>query len=321
MLLADKLINGRLDSLEANANHQESRANVNKYYSEGRLLLFKLYSALLKRSPIKKGKSYGDWAAKGFLDFPDVSFIVQSHNKSVAVMDIVARLRTYPNAEIVVIDDGSKLKHTKQLADFLQGGNEFMVRANDLYEIVMYDKTIRFANGRFVVLLQDDDLIPDMKWLRQGLNYFEKYPDMVILGGFNGLKFQIDENLKQGSIDKCVDYNSTKFQFVHAVDRAPMIIKKSLYNQYLKHLNLAFAPFQLDDAELCLRAWNAGLKVGWYNADFQSLVAGGMRIWNNKLIQVLWNRNAATLYELYKDSVDEITKKVEEANKSVSLIV
>ena len=40
---------------------------------------------------------------------------------------------------------------------FLNRGNEFLLRANDLYENVMYDKTIRMVNGRFVALLQDDD--------------------------------------------------------------------------------------------------------------------------------------------------------------------
>lgn len=38
------------------------------------------------------------------------------------------------------------------------------MRANDLYENVMYDKTIRFANGEYIVLMQDDDEITDLDW-------------------------------------------------------------------------------------------------------------------------------------------------------------
>jgi hypothetical protein len=84
--------------------------------------------------------------------------------------------------------------------------------------------------------------------------------------------------------------------------------------QYLKHLDLSFAPFQSDDVELCLRAWICGLKVGWYNAGFKSLMAGGMRIWNNRLLYIQGARNHAKLYEMYHRYVDEITKKVQTAN-------
>ena len=50
---------------------------------------------------------------------------------------------------------------------------------NDLYENVMYDKTIRFANGEYIVLMQDDDKITDLGWVDKGVAYFKKYSDMV----------------------------------------------------------------------------------------------------------------------------------------------
>jgi glycosyltransferase involved in cell wall biosynthesis len=281
------------------------------------LFLAKLYWALCKRLPIKKQKTYEDWLAKGYLSKPEVSFIIQSHNKSTAVMHIVKQLRTYSNAEIIVIDDGSKKHHTKRLSHFMQRGNEFLIRANDLFEIVMYDKAIRFANGNYIVLLQDDDLISDMDWLNKGLGYFNKYPDMVILGGFNGLKFRIDEDHKVGGVEIVENNVSVEFQFVHAVNRAPMLLNKFLYMQYLKHLDLSFAPFQCDDIELCLRAWISGLKVGWYNVGFKSLMSGGMRIWNKNLAHVQGTRNSSKLYELYNKYVGKITEKVKEANANL----
>jgi glycosyltransferase involved in cell wall biosynthesis len=246
-----------------------------------------------------------------------VSFIIQSHNKSAAVIHIVRQLRTYPNAEIIVIDDGSARSHTKRLTRFLQGGNEFLVRANDLYENIMYDKTIRFSNGEYVILLQDDDRIADMEWLHKGLAYFRKYPDMVILGGFNGLNFWIDEKHKWGCIDICTGDNDAKFQFVSTVNRAPMLLKRSLYMDYLKHMEFSFAPFQCDDTELCLRAWASGLKVGWFPAGFGSLQAGGMRIWNTNLINVQGRRNQAKLYEMYKSFAEDIAEKVRCANEQL----
>lgn len=284
-----------------------------------RLFLERIYWALAKKGKVKKQKSYADWAAKGYNNTPLVSFIIQSHNKSTTVIEIVKTLRTYPNAEIVVIDDGSQPIHTKRLTHFLTKGNEFLVRANDLYENVMYDKTIRFANGQYVVLMQDDDKIVNLDWVDKAVSYFGKYPDMVILGGLNGLDFRLEEENEWGVVDEYKDRNiyETDFQFVHAVNRAPMLINKPLYMEHLKYIEFSFAPFQCDDTELCLRAWLSGLKVGWYNAGFKSLMAGGMRIWNNEFTGFQEHKNRGKLYKMYISSLEQITNRITEANKAI----
>ena len=174
----------------------------------------------------------------------------------------------------------------------------------------MYDKAIRFSNGRYVVLLQDDDDLGDLGWVNKGLSYFRKYPDMVILGGFGGFTFE-DDGEKCSSIPIPIGTIKEKeFMFVHSVNRAPMIIDRNLFDKYLKHIDFSFAPFQFDDTELCLRAWLSGLKVGWYNAGFTSLVAGGMRIWNNKLTQEQVERNSRLLHKMYGNLVAALNQLV-----------
>lgn len=277
----------------------------------------KVRCALAKRFLKKKQKTYEDWLAKGYRNHPKVSFIIESHNKSLGVRRIVRKLREYPDAEIIVIDDGSSFAHSRALLKFLDRGNEFLVRANDLYENVMYDKTIRFANGRYVVLMQDDDEIARLDWVDQGLRYFERYPDMAILGGLDGLNFVIDEENRWGYVDQYPDKAKGGFRFVHSVNRAPMLLDRDLFLKHLGHIDFSFAPFQCDDCELCLRAWLSGLKVGWYDAGFESMLAGGMRIWNKGLIGVQEIKNRGKLYEMYKDRVNEISALVEKANKSL----
>lgn len=277
----------------------------------------KVRCALAKRFLKKKQKTYEDWLAKGYRNLPKVSFIIESHNKSLGVRRIVRKLREYPDAEIIVIDDGSSFAHTRALVKFLDGGNEFLVRANDLYENVMYDKTIRFANGRYVVLMQDDDEITSLDWVDQGLRYFERYPDMAILGGLDGLNFVIDEENRWGYVDQYPDKAKGGFRFVHSVNRAPMLLDRDLFLKHLGHIDFSFAPFQCDDCELCLRAWLSGLKVGWYDAGFESMLAGGMRIWNKGLIGVQEIKNRGKLYEMYKDRVNEISALVEKANSKL----
>lgn len=51
-----------------------------------RLYWEKVYWALAKRVFKRKQKTYEDWLAKGYTNQPLVSFIIESHNKSVGVI-------------------------------------------------------------------------------------------------------------------------------------------------------------------------------------------------------------------------------------------
>ncbi|QIU93272.1 glycosyltransferase [Bacteroides faecium] len=277
-----------------------------------KLFLNKIKLTLQKRTKINQNKkSYEVWAAKGYNDEPQVSIIIQSHNKSLQIKHIIPKLRNYPSIEIIVIDDGSELSHTKELTRYLKGSNEFLIRSNDLYENIMYDKVIRFANGKYIALLQDDDDFADLSWITEAIKYFEKYPRLAILGGKDGLDIVFEEDTQIGHGGKYE--HEDKFSFVPAVNRAPMWLNKQLFTEYLHHIDFQFAPFQFDDYELCARAWLTDLQVGWYNANFKSLSVGGMRLWNNKFTEQQSLRNGKRLYQLYKDKKNKIYRKIEEA--------
>lgn len=281
-----------------------------------RLLFNKIRLALQKRTKINRDKkSYEAWAAKGYNNEPQISVIIQSHNKSIQVKHLIPRLREYPSIEIIVIDDGSHPSHTKELTRCLTKANEFLIRSDDLYENIMYDKTIRFANGKYVALLQDDDDFTDLSWITKAVEYFEKYPRLAILGGKDGLDIVFEEDTRIGH--GCKHEHEDRFCFVPAVNRAPMWINKNLFTEHLHHIDFRFAPFQYDDYELCARAWLVGLQVGWYDARFKSLSVGGMRLWNHKFTKQQCMRNGKRLYQLYKDRKIEILQKIEEAKQQI----
>ncbi|MBQ3362106.1 MAG: glycosyltransferase, partial [Prevotella sp.] len=178
------------------------------------------------------------------------------------------------------------------------------------------DKAIRMANGKYIALMQDDDDFNDISWTEEAVRLFEKYPKMVILGGKWGLHVQFDQANQKGC-GKRQDMGDSKFQFVHAVNRAPMWINKPLYEQHLHHIDFRFAPFQYDDDELCLRSWLNGLQVGWYDAQFFSLTSGGMRLWNSAFTQEQMERNGKLLFQLYADKMAGINQQVEACNKTL----
>lgn len=298
------------------------------------LTLDKVKLALQKRlGKTKKpnGRSFAAWQARGYQYKPDVTVVMESHNKSLQIMHVVEKLRQYPSIEIIVIDDGSDFEHTERLAKFLTRGNEFLLRANDLYENVMYNKAIRMAQSDYVCLMQDDDDIASLDFIYQGLHLMREHPHMVFLGGKDGfdVKFlegdgkqhTLEENLTlplenlQRAVAGDIVSGDGQFRFVVAVNRAPMWVNRRLFLEHIKEIPHSFAPFQYDDYEVCMRAWLCGLQVGSYDAQFSSLSAGGMRLWNNAFTQEQMRRNGPQLYRLYRSEIDEIREKVAKANE------
>ena len=282
-----------------------------------RLIIEKIKLALFKRTgAVQQKKNHASWEAKGYRNEPAVSFIIQSHNKSLQICHILPKLRQFKDAEIIVIDDGSSMEHTKRLTEALTGANEFMLRANDLFENVTYDKAIRLANGKYLALMQDDDDFENVSWVTEAIELFNKYPKMVILGGKWALNVKFHPEQEKGCGTKR-EMSDAKFRFVDAVNRAPMWIRKDLYEQHLHHIDFRFAPFQYDDDEICLRSWQLGLQVGWYDAKFQSLTAGGMRLWNSEFTKEQMERNGKLLYQLYADKMNNIAIQVEKSNQEL----
>lgn len=280
-----------------------------------RLFLEKIKLALLKRSGTsQKKKDHQSWVDKGYRNEPTVTFIIQSHNKSLQVCHVLPKLRQYADAEIIVIDDGSDKEHTERLVAALTGANEFLLRANDLFENVTYDKAIRLANGKYIALMQDDDDFDGTNWVEQAVRLFEEHPQMAILGGKDGLEiaFEEDRQWAHGGPSQA----EGDFCYVTSVNRAPMWINKTLYEQHLHHIDFRFAPFQFDDYELCARTWLSGLQVGWYDAGFRSLTAGGMRLWNTAFTNEQAERNGKLLYQLLAGKKEQLRTLVETARNA-----
>lgn len=303
-------------------------------------IVLKIYHGLksILARPIKQ-KTYDAWLSKGYIFNPHVSFIIQTHNKSKQVTKIIKKLRNYRSGEIIVIDDGSKFKHVNKLRKELTGANEFLIVANDLYELITYDRAINLAKGRYVCLMQDDDDFKNIDWIEEAINFFSKYKDMVILGGNNGITYLDYEKTKDGLIGKYIsdgDIGSRKnlfkfkiqtmknrgeFKFVECVNRAPMWINRKLFLEKLFNFDMSFSPYLHDDAEICLRAWLTGLKVGIYNAFFfhGKLDKGGMRIWNNNLTEQQSIKNSRKINQLYETKFSIIEEKVSKANSQNNL--
>ena len=62
--------------------------------------------------------------------------------------------------------------------------NDFLILSNDLHEIRILDRAIRFASAEVVCLVQDDDeILAGGAWLENALAKFRQYENLAILGG------------------------------------------------------------------------------------------------------------------------------------------
>jgi glycosyltransferase involved in cell wall biosynthesis len=100
---------------------------------------------------------------------------------------LVGGLRGLGEHELIVCEDGSLDGSHDKWMSYLDRPNDFLIHSNDLHEIRVLDRAIRFARADIVCLVQDDDLIPrEAGWLKAALGFFADHPDLAILGGFQG---------------------------------------------------------------------------------------------------------------------------------------
>ena len=138
--------------------------------------------------------------------------------------------------------------------------NDFLVLSNDLHEIRILDRAIRFASADVNCLVQDDDRIPrGPSWLNSALELFEKHPKLAIWAG--SWDFTASIRILEG----CGASGKRSFQFVDHVNIGPYFIRREHYLQ-MGGFDLSYSragePGICFDNELCLRAWVNGYQVG-----------------------------------------------------------
>jgi glycosyltransferase involved in cell wall biosynthesis len=280
-----------------------------------------------------------------YTDNPQLTIIVQFFNKRHNINQIIERLRLTSAEEIIVIDDGSIDGSYEDWMNYLDRPNEFLLRCNDIFEVRTYDRAIRMARGEFVCLLQDDDIPPPNNlWVEQALALFDIFPELMILGGRDGMELLLPDPIDPGEqpenrwsdgvleytgVHKVRIYGSPRyieptsgipFMFAMAVNRAPTFLRRSKFIE-IGGINQKYAPFQFDDDDACIRAWLAGYKVGFYTCPFiRNFDVGGMGLFNSERIKKQMAINAKLLYADYSTHIanGSLQDLVNQANSSLA---
>lgn len=250
-----------------------------------------------------------------------LAFIVHSFNRISNIDKLLRGLRTLGDHELVVCEDGSLDGSHEKWMSHLNRPNDFLIHSNDLHEIRILDRAIRFARSDIVCLVQDDDLIPhETEWLDSALNHFATYPKLAILGGFMGFVSFDPDSSKAPPI-----WGEERFRFVHHVNIGPYFIRAQHY-EALEGWDYSFSrvgePGICFDNELCLRAWMNGYQVGYSFVPFKGppghySLDGGTVLFSEDVRVKNEVHNSSRIFELYERHAQRIDELVKEANRGI----
>lgn len=270
---------------------------------------------------VKADKRKRDSSASKYQDQPQLGLIVQSFNRISNVDRLIEGLRGLGDHELIVCEDGSLDGSHEKWMSYLNRPNDFLIHSNDLHEIRILDRAIRFARSEIVCLVQDDDLIPPgTDWLHNVLDQFASNPRLAIVGGFMAFDCFDPDPAKAKRI-----WGGDQFRFVQHVNIGPYFIRKRSY-EALGGWEYSFSqvgePGIGFDNELCLRAWVNDYQVGYSFVPFKGPAGhyaadGGTVLFSDEVRVSNSVRNSDTIFERYGPHAARIERLVAAANASL----
>ncbi len=273
---------------------------------------------------VKADKARRRSSSVQYRDRSEIAFVVHSFNRVSNIDQLLTGLRQMGDYELIVCEDGSRDGSYEKWRSHLDRPNDFLIRSNDLHEIRILERAIRFAQAEIICLVQDDDLIPRQTgWLDTALTQFKTYPQLAIIGGFMAFRSFHPDPKKAQPI-----WEPVPFQFVHHVNIGPYFIRKQHFEAlggWDHSFSRAGEPGICFDNELCLRAWINGYQVGYSFVPFKGPAGhysldGGTVLFSGLVRRRNQRRNQDKIFEMYAKHVRRIDRLVREANRRAELL-
>ncbi|KEF31683.1 O-antigen biosynthesis protein [Marinobacter nitratireducens] len=233
---------------------------------------------------VQQGAAAGTLRVRyGHPSSPPVSIIIptkdQLHLLQTCIESILEKT-TYPNYEVVIVDNNSETPEARAWLDGLAGmgiPNLRVLRYNKPFNFsAINNHAVREARGEYVLLLNNDTGIISPEWLDELMNHAQR-PEVGIVGAkllFPYGKVQhagVVVGMRGPAEHVCIDAEANDPGYMNrlmidqnysAVTAACMLVRKSVYEQVGGLDEEAFA-VSYNDIDFCLKVAQAGYLTVW----------------------------------------------------------
>lgn len=256
----------------------------------------------------------------------DHSIILTVHNKDWLIDKVIQNIykNTLGSYELIVVIDGCTdssedivLNNVKKDTTILYAANVFETTANNI--------GLRRASGDKVIIVQDDMIINEEGWNQRLQKPFDKFDDVFAVTSRVSHNWEFNPNTQhlnmEKNLDDCwcdiinhVDHAGREqglsrdvFAVRSSANRGPLMIDHTDLKT-LGYLDEKFAPQDMDDHDLCYRAYKElGKVVGAYWIDYESQDSwGGTRATGGPAPWLLraHHKNTKLFYDRHKDLIN-----------------
>jgi glycosyltransferase involved in cell wall biosynthesis len=266
------------------------------------------------------------------------SIILTVHNKDWLIGKVISAIykHTLDPFELIVVLDGCTDNSKDEVLKYIDSDNSYVFETPDVFETKANNVGLNFAEGDYSIIIQDDMIINETGW-DQRLKKPFVFDDVFAVTARTAHNWEFNPNTKDLYSEEDADdhWSDILFHTDHAhrhtisrdvfairssVNRGPLMLDNSVLEK-LNYLDESYSPQDMDDHDLCYRAYSELNKVcGCYWIDFISDDSwGGTRIngspapWLLKANQ----KNTKIFYSRHKELINQSNHNEDRILKNV----
>jgi glycosyltransferase involved in cell wall biosynthesis len=251
------------------------------------------------------------------------SIVLTVHNKEFLLNHILESIKLYTvgKYELIVVLDGCSDSSEQILDKFMASNPKIKIvklYANDVFETKANNIGLKASTEEYCIIVQDDMIMNEAAWNERLVKPVKSFSDVFAVTSQTAHNWVYNPNNKKEFVEDTDDDwcdilihtdHATRFTFPRNVfairdsaNRGPLLLRHDVL-QKLNYLDESFSPQDMDDHDLCYRAYrDLGMLAGCYWTSIISDYSwGGTREnnkpkpWifkaNHKNVKIVWNRH------------------------------
>jgi len=256
------------------------------------------------------------------------SIILTIHNKEFLLTHVLNSIKLFTTGayELILVLDGCTDK-SEELVDLFIKQNPAIkitkLKTSDVFETKANNVGLKASSGDYCVIVQDDMIMNEHGWNERLLKPVKSFSDVFAVTSQTAHNWtynpqSMHQHMKE-DLDDCwcdiikytelasrYTFSRDVFAVRHSANRGPLLLRHDVL-QKLNYLDETFAPQDMDDHDLCYRAYKQlGMVAGCYWTNIITDYSWGGTRENNKPKPWLLkanHKNMKIVWERHKDVI------------------